>query len=37
MRKFFDFIYVTAITILLFPLALLAWLLMMWPGKGAFR
>ncbi len=36
-RKIADFIYVTAITILLAPFALVAWICMALPGKGAFK
>ena len=37
MRKLIDSIYTAIIVVLLFPLALGAWVLMLWPGRRAFK
>lgn len=37
MRKLWKRIEMALIVMLLTPFALIAWLLMCWPGKGGFR
>ncbi len=37
MRKLWNRIETVLIVILLAPFALVAWVLMCWPGRGAFR